>query len=74
MTEIKLTLQNGEIINGNDIKKLVVDGEDIKVDYNAIMNIGKISVPKSDIDIVLNDGRIINKTEVKSSRAHIHFK
>ena len=74
MTEIKLTLQNGEIINGNDIKKLVVDGEDTKVDYNAIMDIGKMLGLQPDIDIVLNDGRIINKTEVKNSRAHIHFK
>jgi hypothetical protein len=74
MTEIKLTLQNGEIINGNDIKKLVVDGKDAKVDYNALMNIGKMLDLKPDIDIVLNDGRIINKTEVKNSRAHINFK
>ena len=35
MSEIKLTLQNDEVINGNDIKKLVVDGEDTKVDYNG---------------------------------------
>ena len=73
MIEIKLTLQNGEVISGNDIKKLVVDGEDTKADYNAIMDIGKTLGLKPDIDIELNDGRIINKTEVKNSRAHISF-
>jgi hypothetical protein len=52
----------------------VVDGEDTKADYNAIMDIGKTLGLKPDIDIELNDGRIINKTEVKNSRAHINFK
>ena len=74
MIKIKLTLQNGEVISGNDIKKLVVDGEDTKADYNAIMDIGKTLGLETDIDIVLNNGRIINKTEVKNSRAHISFK
>ena len=59
MIEIKLTLQNGEVISGNDIKKLVVDVEDTKADYNAIMDIGKTLGLKPDIDIELNDGRII---------------
>jgi len=74
MIQIKLTLQNDEVINGNDIEKLVVDGEDTKADYNAIMDIGKTLGLETDIDIVLNNGRIINKTEVKNSRAHINFK
>ena len=59
MIEIKLILHTDQVISWNDIKKLVIDGEGTKADYNAIMDIGKTLGLKPDIEIELNDGRII---------------
>lgn len=57
-----LQLKNGEIIDSEEVKSLIINGE--KKDYNKklLLNTLKSLI---DIGIVLYDGRIIKDIEIK---------